>query len=74
MQRFESIITEDPFVSVQAAASRIGYDDPYYFSRIYKKVRFISPSAYIKSVRESTAPEQSSKPDPQILSEQMPAP
>jgi ligand-binding sensor protein/AraC-like DNA-binding protein len=54
MQRFESIITENPFISVQEAASRIGYDDPYYFSRIYKKVRLMSPSAYIKSVREST--------------------
>jgi AraC-like DNA-binding protein/ligand-binding sensor protein len=52
IQRFERIITEDPFISVHEAASRVGYDDPYYFSRIYRKVRSMSPSAYIKSVRE----------------------
>jgi AraC-like DNA-binding protein/ligand-binding sensor protein len=53
IQRFESIIAEEPYISVQEAASRIGYDDPYYFSRVYKKARLMSPSAYIKSVRET---------------------
>jgi AraC-like DNA-binding protein len=52
IQRFESIIASDPAASIREAAGRVGYEDPFYFSRIYKKVRLASPSTYIKSVRE----------------------
>jgi AraC-like DNA-binding protein/ligand-binding sensor protein len=52
IQRFESIIALDPNLSIQEAASRVGYEDPFYFSRIYKKVRLAPPSTYIKSIRE----------------------
>jgi AraC-like DNA-binding protein len=52
IQRFESIIAMDPDISIQEAAVMIGYEDPFYFSRIYKKVRLSAPSSYIKSVRE----------------------
>ena len=52
IQRFESIIAEDPNISIQEAASRVGYDDPFYFSRIYKKLRLAPPSSYIKLIRE----------------------
>ncbi|MDR1374619.1 MAG: PocR ligand-binding domain-containing protein [Treponema sp.] len=51
IQRFESIIILDPNLSIQEAAARVGYEDPLYFSRIYKKVRLASPSTYIKSIR-----------------------
>jgi AraC-like DNA-binding protein len=51
IERFESIVTSDPAISIQEAASLIGYQDPFYFSRIYKKVRFSAPSAYINSMR-----------------------
>jgi len=51
IQRFESLVAEDPALTVGEAASRVGYDDPFYFSRLYKKVRLASPSTYIKSVR-----------------------
>jgi AraC-like DNA-binding protein/ligand-binding sensor protein len=51
IERFESIVAADPSVSIQEAASRTGYEDPLYFSRIYKKVRLASPSTYINSVR-----------------------
>jgi AraC-like DNA-binding protein/ligand-binding sensor protein len=50
IQRFESIIAKDPNISIQEAVLRIGYEDPFYFSRIYKKVRLVSPSTYVKSV------------------------
>jgi AraC-like DNA-binding protein len=51
IQRFESIIALDPNLSIQEAAARVGYEDPFYFSRIYKKVRLAPPSTYIKSIR-----------------------
>jgi AraC-like DNA-binding protein/ligand-binding sensor protein len=54
IQRFESIIAADPLSSVREAAAQVGYEDPFYFSRIYKKVRLAPPSAYIRSLRENT--------------------
>jgi AraC-like DNA-binding protein/ligand-binding sensor protein len=51
IERFESIIAQDPSISIQEAASLVGYEDPFYFSRIYKKVRFAAPSTFINSLR-----------------------
>jgi AraC-like DNA-binding protein len=53
IQRFESIITKDPHTSIQDAAFQVGYSDPFYFSRIYRKVRLVSPSTYVNSIRKS---------------------
>jgi AraC-like DNA-binding protein/ligand-binding sensor protein len=53
IQRFESIIAADPAVSIREAAVLVGYEDPFYFSRIYKKMRLAAPSTYIKSIREN---------------------
>jgi AraC-like DNA-binding protein len=52
IQRFENIIAGDPDISIREAASLAGYRDPFYFSRIYKKVRLSAPSVYLKSVRK----------------------
>ncbi len=52
IRRFESIVNADPDISIREAASRVGYDDPLYFSRLYKKMRLVSPSEYVRSVRE----------------------
>jgi AraC-like DNA-binding protein len=54
IERFESIVSADPSVSIQEAASLIGYDDPFYFSRIYKKIRLTAPSIYLNSARKGT--------------------
>ena len=51
IQRFESIVATDPFLSIQEAVSQVGYEDPLYFSRIYKKVRLASPSTYVNEMR-----------------------
>jgi AraC-like DNA-binding protein/ligand-binding sensor protein len=60
IQRFESIVTVDQNISIQGAAYQVGYQDPFYFSRIYKKVRLATPSSYIKSVHEKpTEPSKS---------------
>ena len=52
IQRFESIIAADPVLSIQEAAVLVGYDDPLYFSRIYKKIRLASPSKYVNWARK----------------------
>ncbi|GHT52295.1 hypothetical protein FACS1894106_0710 [Spirochaetia bacterium] len=51
VQRFESIIISEPDSPIQEAASRVGYEDPLYFSRVYKKVRRITPSEFRRSIR-----------------------
>ena len=35
--------------TIREIASQLGYDDPYYFSRIFKKTQGCSPAAYRKS-------------------------
>ena len=52
IQRFESIIAANPVMSIQEAAVLVGYEDPLYFSRIYKKFRLAAPSSYVNSVRK----------------------
>jgi AraC-like DNA-binding protein/ligand-binding sensor protein len=53
VQRFESIVAAETDISISEAAARVGCPDPFYFSRIYRKFRLVSPSTYIKSLRES---------------------
>lgn len=38
-------------LSIRDIAERLGYDDPYYFSRLFKKVQGDSPSAYRKTAK-----------------------
>ncbi|MDR3174637.1 MAG: PocR ligand-binding domain-containing protein [Treponema sp.] len=52
--RFEKIIAVEPSLTIAEAARRVGYDDPLYFSRLYKRIRFITPSTYVKSVRDNS--------------------
>ncbi|MDR2898435.1 MAG: PocR ligand-binding domain-containing protein [Spirochaetaceae bacterium] len=59
IQKFESIITAEPDISIKDAAARVGYEDPLYFSRIYRKMRLSSPSTYMKSMRERIIEESS---------------
>jgi AraC-like DNA-binding protein len=56
IQRFENIIAESPDISIREAAALAGYQDPFYFSRIYKKVRLSAPSVYLKSIRKKEIP------------------
>jgi len=36
---------------IKEVASRVGYEDPYYFSRIFKKVMGVSPAVYRKELK-----------------------
>lgn len=37
--------------SVAATGRELGYDDPYYFSRMFKRILGMSPSEHIRCVR-----------------------
>jgi AraC-like DNA-binding protein len=49
IERFETIVTANPLISIEEAALKVGYRDVSYFSRLYKKVRSVTPSVFIKS-------------------------
>jgi AraC-like DNA-binding protein len=50
IERFETIVTTEPLISIEEAALKVGYRDVSYFSRLYKKVRSTTPSVFIKSI------------------------
>ncbi len=41
----EKILRTDPAVTIAEAARQAGFDDPHYFSRLYRKKRGVAPSA-----------------------------
>lgn len=46
------LFDSDPVLSIKETAAMTGYDNPYYFSRIFKNVTGISPSQYKKRSNE----------------------
>jgi transcriptional regulator GlxA family with amidase domain len=38
-------------LSIKEVAAKLGYDDPYYFSRLFQKILGCSPLAYRRSVK-----------------------
>jgi AraC-like DNA-binding protein len=44
IKAFEKMMDDNPSLSIEEAAGKIGYGAPFYFSRLYKKVRPINPS------------------------------
>jgi AraC-like DNA-binding protein len=63
IEYFETIMAETPSLSIEEAASRAGYSDVSYFSRLYKKVRSVTPSTFVKSIRNNPKPSRSVIPD-----------
>jgi transcriptional regulator GlxA family with amidase domain len=51
MQRASQLLC-DTNLSVKEVAARLGYDDPFYFSRIFKSVNSVSPSNYRAAERQ----------------------
>lgn len=58
ISKFESIIAKNPATSIQEAAFAVGYSDPLYFSRLYKKIRLVPPSTYARSFKEAAIREE----------------
>jgi len=54
MQRACRFLTLTP-LSVKEIAARIGYDDPYYFSRVFRRVMGTPPAAYRQAKLGTTA-------------------
>ncbi|MDR0399958.1 MAG: PocR ligand-binding domain-containing protein [Treponema sp.] len=48
---FEGILKKSPVLTISEAAEQAGYDDPLYFSRIYKKLRRRTPKEFRNIVR-----------------------
>ena len=44
------ILLRDPSYNVTEISRIVGYDNPLYFSRIFKKAKGLSPSEYRKSI------------------------
>ncbi len=49
IQKAEEYMTCTPNASISEAAAQAGYDDPLYFSRIYKKYRGFPPSRFLQA-------------------------
>lgn len=56
IERFEALARQRPGMNVQEGALAVGFPDPLYFSRTYKKLRGTSPSAFLAAVREGREP------------------
>lgn len=46
LDRAEKLMKSNPEKTIEEIAGEIGYDDPFYFSRLYRKYRKITPSEY----------------------------
>jgi transcriptional regulator GlxA family with amidase domain len=47
-------LLEQTSLSVKEIAAELGYDDPFYFSRVFKSVNRMAPSDYRAAQRETT--------------------
>ena len=43
-------LLQDPSYNITEISQIVGYDNPLYFSRIFKKVKGLSPSEYRKNI------------------------
>jgi len=63
LSKAEEMLAEDPDLTVAEVAERLGYDDPFYFSRIFRRQRGEPPSELKKRVQKlhsgETCPPQS---------------
>ncbi|MFC4776290.1 response regulator [Paenibacillus sp. GCM10023252] len=47
LSKANALIRENPMLTIQEIALRVGYSDPYYFSKSFKKKFGLSPSQYL---------------------------
>lgn len=62
IMRFETIIRNDPGLNIGQAAALVGYEDPLYFSRLYKSKRGESPKDFRNLIRSTRDISPSTKP------------
>ena len=61
MQRACRLLCETN-LSVKEVAAKLGYDDPFYFSRVFKSVNRLAPSDYRAAQREMAFPAAEDRP------------
>ena len=59
--RAEQLLRENPSLTVAEAAAGAGYDDPHYFSRLYRQVRRRTAKEFLTSVRRGKIEDRSTK-------------
>jgi AraC-like DNA-binding protein len=47
LERAKTLLENDPTITVKAAANQVGYNDAYYFSKLFKKYYGAAPSAFL---------------------------
>jgi two-component system response regulator YesN len=55
LRRAATLMAESPDCPIAEIAPAVGFDDPLYFSRLFRKYTGQSPTAYRKKQLESTA-------------------
>ncbi len=50
LEKARELLIKDPTLSIQEIAAQVGYDDAYYFSKLFKKKYSISPSQFRKQI------------------------
>ncbi|GFH42825.1 AraC family transcriptional regulator [Lactococcus hodotermopsidis] len=48
LERAKNLLENDRTITVKKAANQVGYNDAYYFSKLFKKYYGAAPSAYLK--------------------------
>src|ERR1700684_1485162 len=46
-------LLEDTGLSIKEISSKLGYDDQFYFSRVFKSINGVAPSAYRTQLKEN---------------------
>jgi AraC-like DNA-binding protein len=54
-------LLDETVMSVKEVAATLGYDDPFYFSRVFKAVNNVSPSLYRVSRLNDREPIENSR-------------
>lgn len=55
MKKASELMLEDPGLSLNAVSEQVGYTDPYYFSRCFKKHYGVTPSKYLSNHTQPAA-------------------
>jgi AraC-like DNA-binding protein len=48
LEAAKKIMDADPLVTIIDVADRVGYSDPYYFSKCFRKHFGLAPTAYLR--------------------------